>query len=65
MYSDTSKLQPKSVQSHPGASRKLGTLLQEISDDSSDEDYEDAEDDSDPIQSSKPWLAKFNGYLHS
>ena len=65
MYGDASS-EPKSkaVQSYPGASRRLGTLLRDISDDSSDEDEDDT-GTSESINASKPWLAEFNGYLHS
>ena len=42
MYGNASDPPPKSTQSYPGASRRLGTLLRDISDDSSDEDDDDA-----------------------
>lgn len=64
MYGETSNAQPKLGWSHPGASWKLGTLLRNISDDDSDKD-DDSDDTSELTKSSKPWLAEFNGYLHS
>ena len=41
-------------------------MLRDISDDSSPDDDDDDDDDaSELINSSKPWLAEFKGYLHS
>jgi hypothetical protein len=55
---------------YTGASRKLGDLLRELSDDSDEDDLMDVDNNvgsslTVPSGASEPWLESFNGYLKS